>query len=33
MSIIQQATCTHHDVEIQSQEYAFKGFVQVEKVS
>lgn len=33
MSIIQQATYTHHDVEIQSQEYAFKGFVQVEKVS
>lgn len=33
MNIIQQATYTHNDVEIQSREYAFKGFVQVEKVS
>lgn len=33
MDIIQQATYTHKDVEIQSREYAFKGFVQVEKVS
>jgi len=32
MNIIQQATYTHNDVEIQSREYAFKGFVQVEKV-
>ena len=33
MSIIQQATYTHHDVDIQSREHVFKGFVQVEKVS
>lgn len=33
MNIIQQATYTHNDVEIQSRGYAFKGFVQVEKVS
>ncbi|MFW2094658.1 MULTISPECIES: NUDIX domain-containing protein [unclassified Acinetobacter] len=33
MNIIQQATYTPNDVEIQSREYAFKGFVQVEKVS
>lgn len=33
MNIIQQATYTHNDVEIQSREYAFEGFVQVEKVS
>lgn len=33
MDIIQQATYTHKDVEIQSREYAFKGFIQVEKVS
>ena len=33
MNIIQHATYTHNDVEIQSREYAFKGFVQVEKVS
>lgn len=33
MNIIQQATYTHNDVEIQSREYAFKGFIQVEKVS
>lgn len=33
MNIIQQATYTHHDVEIQSRELVFRGFVQVEKVS
>ena len=33
MNIIQQATYTHHDVDIQSREHVFKGFVQVEKVS
>ena len=33
MNIIQQATYTHNDVKIQSREYAFQGFVQVEKVS
>ena len=33
MNIIQQATYNHHDVDIQSREHVFKGFVQVEKVS
>ena len=33
MNIIQNATYQHEDVEIQSREYVYRGFVQVEKVS
>ena len=33
MDIIQQATYQHTDVEIQSREFLYRGFVQVEKVS
>ncbi|WP_010112953.1 NUDIX domain-containing protein [Acinetobacter sp. P8-3-8] len=33
MNIIQQATYSDKDVEIQSREYAYQGFVQVEKIS
>ena len=33
MNIIQQATYSHKNVEIQSREYAYKGLIQVEKVS
>lgn len=33
MDIIQQATYNHHDVDIQSREHVYQGFVQVEKVS
>lgn len=32
MSIISKATYSHSDVEIQSREFLYKGFVQVEKV-
>ena len=33
MDITQQATYQHTDVEIQSREFLYRGFVQLEKVS
>ena len=33
MNIVEQATFSHRDVQINSREYVFRGFVKVEKVS